>query len=186
MAEDDAETDGYAAENDLYQDDRAVPSRVESAPVSLSEVLPEDETQAAKVPENTGVLSVSGLQNAADSGTIETYRKRLEQRAIIKNSEVKNGLPIEGIPDSIADLVDDDGKVLKRRIYGENGRAIMDLDTGDHNRPDIHKTGAHKHVFDYTKKKPRGKNIVLTDEELLMNIDIIKEGVNYFADKGNH
>ncbi len=32
MAEDDAETDGYAAENELYQDDRAVPSRVESTP----------------------------------------------------------------------------------------------------------------------------------------------------------
>lgn len=158
----------------------------DSAGVSSVPAIAQPETETAKIAENTGLSGVSGLRDAVDSGIIETYRKRLDQRAIIKNSEVQNGLPIESIPDSIADLVDDDGKVLKRRVYGENGRAIIDFDTGDHNRPDIHKTGAHKHVFDYSKKKPRGKNIVLTVEELLMNSDIIKEGVNYFADKGNH
>ena len=157
-----------------------------SGAVSSSPAIAQPETEAAKTAGNTGLSGASGLRDEVESAIIETYRKGLETRKIVKNSEVSNGLPIKSDPNSIADLVDDDGKTLKRRVYGEDGRAVIDFDTMDHKRPDIHKTGAHKHIFDYTKKRWRGKNMELTNEELMMNSDIIKEGVNYFADRRSH
>lgn len=98
----------------------------------------------------------------------------------MKNSELANGLPIKGNANSIVDKTDDDGKTLQRRIYGEDGMAKVDFDTSDHGLPKAHPTGAHKHVFDFTKKKrPRGNPKPLTEEELAENEDIIQKGVNY-------
>jgi hypothetical protein len=107
----------------------------------------------------------------------------LEERKVLKNSELKNGLTLKGDPDSISDMVDDSGKVLQRRVYGKDGRATTDFDTSNHNRPDLHPTGAHKHTFDYSKKRPRSINIPLTDEDLRNNSDIIKRGENYFDEE---
>ena len=122
----------------------------------------------------------SGLQETSKGDTIEPYKAMLESRKVLKNSDLKNGLAIKSDANSIADMVDDSGKVLQRRVYGKDGRATTDFDTGDHKRPDIHPTGAHKHIFDYSKKRPRGINIPLTDEDLQSNSDIIKRGENYF------
>lgn len=97
----------------------------------------------------------------------------------LKNSELPNGLPIKGEPNSIVDKVDDTGKTLQRRKHGSDGMAIVDYDTSDHNQPKAHPTGAHKHEFDYSKKSPRQKPQPLTEEELKENEDIIKKGVNY-------
>lgn len=102
---------------------------------------------------------------------------------IFRNEDLPNGLPLEGDPNSISDKVDDDGKVLQRRIYDSNGLAITDFDTTDHGRPDVHKTGAHKHTFDYNKKKPRRDGEPLTEQELSDNSDIIRKGVNYHDEK---
>ena len=101
----------------------------------------------------------------------------------VKNSELQNGLPIKGEVNSIVDKTDDDGNVLQRRIYGEDGKAIKDFDTSNHNLPHDHPTGAHKHEFDYSKKRPRGKPLPLTEEELEENKDIIKRGENYHDEK---
>ena len=97
----------------------------------------------------------------------------------LKNSELKNGLPQRAEPHSIIDKTDDDGKVLQRRIYGDNGKALIDYDVSDHNRPDKYRTGAHKHVFDYSKKNPHGKAKPLIEKELEQNSDIIRKGENY-------
>ena len=110
----------------------------------------------------------SGIDNSGKSGIIK-----------VKNSELKNGLSIKGVPNSIVDKTDDNGKVLQRRIYGADERAKIDFDTGDHGQPKSHPTGAHKHVFDYSRKNPRGNPLSLTDQELEENNDIIKRGENY-------
>lgn len=101
------------------------------------------------------------------------------QHNVFNKNELPNGLPINGTPNSISDKVDDSGTVIQRRIYGPDGRAEIDIDTNDHGRPDIHPTGAHKHTFDYSKKKPRSKWEYLTDQDLEDNSDIVKKGVNY-------
>lgn len=163
------------------------PAKIEATTaVSLPEPAPEPGAKTAKTLGNTAVSAISVLRESAESGIIEAYREQLRDRVIVRNSEVENGLPIKGEPNSIADLVDDEGNVLKRRLHDSDGMASVDYDTGDHKRPDVHTTGAHKHVFDYTKKKPRGKNLPLTAIELLLNSDIIREGVNYFAGEKTH
>lgn len=129
------------------------------------------------------VKPLEELKTKTEYGTIKTYREMLKEHAALKNSELKNGLPIKGKADSIVDLVDDAGKVLQRRVYGLNALAAVDFDTGNHNRPDLHPTGAHKHVFDYSKKHPRGINLPLSETDLKYNSDIIKKGVNYFDPK---
>ena len=101
----------------------------------------------------------------------------------IKNSDLKNGLPSKGVPNSTIDKTDDNGGVLQRRKYNEFGDMSIDYDTNDHGRPDLHPTGAHKHELDITKKNPHGKPKPLTEKELEENKDIIQEGVNYHEDK---
>ena len=97
----------------------------------------------------------------------------------LKNSELKNGLSIKGEPDSIVDKIDDSGNVLQRRLYDADGMAAVDYDTNDHGLPKAHPTGAHKHIFDHSKKNPRGRWNPLTDDDLDANSDIIQRGVNY-------
>ena len=97
----------------------------------------------------------------------------------LKNNDLENGLPIKGTALTIVDKTDDFGVVLQRRIYGADGMASVDFDTSDHGLPKAHPTGAHKHIFDYSRKKPRQKPDKLTGEELEINKDIIQKGVNY-------
>ena len=129
------------------------------------------------------VKTVEQLKPCTEYGTIKPYKEMLGNRKSLKNSELKNGLPINGDANSITDLTDDSGKVLQRRIYGKDGKATTDFDTSNHNRPDLHPTGAHKHIFDYSKKRVRGINLPLTDADLRRNADIIKRGENYFDEK---
>lgn len=116
----------------------------------------------------------------------ETPKGQFHER--VYNSELPNGLPLMGTPNSISDKLSDDGKVLQRRKYGPDGKAEIDYDTTDHNRPDLHPTGAHKHIFDYSTGKPvrSKKNYPLTKEELQLNADIIIPGVNYHDKTGTY
>lgn len=120
------------------------------------------------------------LKAANESSNIEPeYRKMLDNRKVLKNSELSNGLPIKSDANSIADKTDDNGAVLQRRVYGSDGKASVDFDTNDHGMPDQHPTGAHKNVFDYSKKNPHGAPKPLTEQELANNEDIIQRGKNY-------
>ena len=110
------------------------------------------------------------------SERLERYSKPASIR--IQNADLPNGLPIRGEAKTTVDKVDDGGIVLQRRIYGVNGMATKDFDTTDHNLPRAHPMGAHKHEFDYPKRKPRGEPLPLTEEELKEHGDIIRRGEN--------
>lgn len=97
----------------------------------------------------------------------------------MNNKELSNGLPLRGTPGSVVDKIDEDGKTLQRRVYDDQGRAKIDYDTSDHGLPSAHPTGAHKHIFDHSKKNPHGKPLGLTEHELEQNKDIIRRGENY-------
>lgn len=58
--------------------------------------------------------------------------------------------------------------------------AEKDFDLTNHRRPDLHPTGAHKHLFDFAKSDPRSGWEKITEEELEENKDIIQRGVSYF------
>ena len=100
-----------------------------------------------------------------------------------RNSDLPNGLPLRSIPNSISDKLADDGTVLQRRKHGPDGMASVDYDTNDHGESWKHPEGAHKHIFDYSGKKPKRLNAEMTEQDLIENADIIIEGVNYHAKK---
>ena len=98
---------------------------------------------------------------------------------IIPKDKKSKKLPLSGIPNSIVDLLIE-GEVKQRRVYGDDGKVIKDIDTSDHNKPKYHPMGAHKHIYDYSNDNPHGIVEYLTKEEVIQNSDIIYEGVNYY------
>ena len=132
-------------------------------------VVGEDKQLAKKAgPEELGFA----VAKAGESGIIK-----------VKNSDLPNGLPIKGTPNSTVDKTDDSGVTLQRRLYGEDGLALTDYDVSDHGLPHLHPTGAHKHMYSHGRRPVRGKPEKLSKEELEQNSDIIKDGENYH-DKG--
>ena len=89
-----------------------------------------------------------------------------------------DGLPMTGTPNSVVDEVDSYGDVVRRRVYGDDGRAAVDYDITDHNDPENHPMGAHKHVFDYSKSNPNTPPDYIYDDEIAANSDILTKGVN--------
>ncbi len=122
------------------------------------------------------------LDKSIISGKINKseYDKLLSERTVIDRSgSSPKSLSITGKANSISDLVDS-GTVIQRRIYGFNGKSIVDFDINDHGKPKYHPTYSHKHIFDYTQKNPHGKARKINANELYNNKDIITKGVNYF------
>lgn len=134
-----------------------------------------------KAVEEPSVVDQKHKSASKNTNKSQSTLENSAKRAIIKvkNSDLANGLPITGVANSIVDKTDNAGNIEQRRIYGADGRAQMDFDTSNHNQPKQHPTGAHKHIFDYSKKRPRSKPVPLTDKELADNQDIIQKGVNY-------
>lgn len=114
-----------------------------------------------------------------DKIELEKYNKMLERRMIVQMDSNTRSLSMEGTPDSIADLVDEIGNVKQRRVYGVDGKAVVDYDTTDHNKPKYHPTGAHKHEYNYDNKNPHGRQKPLSEFDLKKNEDIIRKGENY-------
>lgn len=126
------------------------------------------------------VKTADELKKRTEYGTIKLYSTMLSERKTIVKSSNSRSLSLSGEPDSIVDLLNETGDtVLQRRVYDYSGRASADFDTDDHKRPKLHPTGAHKHIFDYSKSKPRSGYLPLTEKELAENKDIIQKGVNY-------
>ena len=143
-----------------------------------------EQPERAAVSGFRAVKTADQLKKRTEYGTMKTYTAMLSERKLIQKSSTTRSLPRVGEPDSIADFLNESGNtVLQRRVYDYTGRASVDFDTSDHKMPKDHPTGAHKHVFDYSKKNPHGKWMPLTPDELRWNYDIIREGVNYFEQK---
>ena len=99
----------------------------------------------------------------------------------IKNSDLPNGLPMTRDGAAVVDKTDDNGETLQRRFYNAEGLAYKDYDMTDHNRPDIHPMGAHKHRITWKDgKSKRGKPMYFTEDELAESADVLHPGVNYF------
>lgn len=130
-----------------------------------------------------GIISLPDESLNADIYTEEQYRKMLSERRVVHKSKDVRSLPQEGKENSISDFVLEDGTIDQRRVYGSDGKAIIDYDTSDHGRPKLHPTGAHKHMWNHKNKRSRGSWRPLTGKELKLNSDIIREGENYHVPK---
>ena len=76
----------------------------------------------------------------------------------LKNHSIVTGrngsLKAVGVPDSSVDLYSDDGRLLQRRFYGEDGKATLDVDFSHGNGDGTH-TFPHIHTWDWTNPNPR-------------------------------
>lgn len=128
-------------------------------------------------------MSQDGIINTISGYSEKQYTSMHAERTFVSLGNGATSLPQSGMVNSISDLQRSDGTVKQRRVYGRDGKAVMDYDTDDHGKPKYHPTGAHKHVYDYSSKQPHGKQHPLSGKELELNQDIIQEGVNYHAPK---
>lgn len=62
-------------------------------------------------------------------------------------------LPVKCDANSSADLLNTDGTVKQRRYYDTDGKAQMDIDF-NHTDDGTH-TFPHRHIWDWSQKKPR-------------------------------
>lgn len=77
-------------------------------------------------------------------------------------------LPDRWKPNSVVEKVKPNGKIVQRRFYDALGKPALDIDLTDHGQPQWHPFGyggAHKHRYDYTKRKVRQPGEELTQEE---------------------
>ena len=130
-----------------------------------------------------GIIHKADVPPEQRGYTAEQYQDMLTKRTKVFLGDDVSSLELDGIPNSITDLVRKDGQVKQRRVYGPVGKAVIDYDTDDHGKPKAHPTGAHKHMYNYNNKTPRGGPSPFTDGDLELNGDIIREGDNYHAPK---
>lgn len=117
----------------------------------------------------------------SDKIELENFRKMLENKNVIHLSDECKNLPFDGIANSISDLIDDNGNVKQRRLYGDDGKVLIDYDITDHGKPKYHPNGAHKHEYSHREDSSiiHGKQKKLNELDLQKNQDIIQKGVNF-------
>ena len=74
-------------------------------------------------------------------------------------------LPDHWRKNSVIEKINPNGKIVQRRVYGQNGKPVLDIDLNDHGTPEYHPFGhggAHAHEY-RGKKRLRGRE--LTEEE---------------------
>jgi hypothetical protein len=125
--------------------------------------------------------SALAFRLSSDSSRV-AYYSYADYQEMVKNATQKPAagahLDLDGKVNSIIELLYDNGSVKQRRIYGPDGKALLDYDTDNHGTPKRHPTGAHKHNY---SGKERSDYCILTAYDLKYNQDIIQEGVNYHA-----
>ena len=96
---------------------------------------------------------------------VEKKIDELGKSLLLKNHIYPHNLPVKDKPNSSIEQYDDNGKLIRRRYYDENGNAYKDIDYTDHGRPDKHKVPHTHNIINedkniYRKKgvKPYGNN----------------------------
>lgn len=80
--------------------------------------------------------------------------EKLKNHSEVEADEASN-LPPRGVPNSSSDLLNPDGSVKQRRYYGNDGKAVEDIDF-NHSDDGTHEF-PHRHEWDWNKKNPRQK-----------------------------
>lgn len=99
-----------------------------------------------------------------------------EKAGIIKITVTgHDGTPKRSTPNSIADHVDNTGKVDGRSYYGPDGLKEKDIHTTDHGNPRQHQTVPHAHDYTWGEDESKQGRTTrpLTDQERKENEDIL-------------
>ena len=135
--------------NDVYADAAALVEVAKETSMACPYIAPIVITGAAVI---TGVTTVIGIKNKSKQTDEYIYQSL-------------GHLPDHWRPNSVIEKINPNGRIVQRRIYGQNGKPKMDIDLNDHGTPEYHPFGhggAHAHEYRGTKRL-RGRE--LTDEE---------------------
>lgn len=70
----------------------------------------------------------------------------------------EHSISLLGTPNSVVQTLDENGNLEKERYYGNDGKALVDIDYTDHGNPVGHPKVPHKHKWDWSTNPPkRGK-----------------------------
>jgi hypothetical protein len=135
--------------NDVYADAAAVVEVAKEASMACPYVAPLMITGAAVI---TAATTIIGIKQKAKQ-TDEYIYQSLQH------------LPDHWRKNSVIEKINPNGKIVQRRVYGQNGKPVLDIDLNDHGTPEYHPFGhggAHAHEY-RGKKRLRGRE--LTEEE---------------------
>jgi hypothetical protein len=135
--------------NDVYADAAAVVEVAKETSMACPYVAPLMITGAAVI---TAATTVIGIKQKAKQ-TDEYIYQSLQH------------LPDHWRKNSVIEKINPNGKIVQRRVYGQNGKPVLDIDLNDHGTPEYHPFGhggAHAHEY-RGKKRLRGRE--LTEEE---------------------
>ena len=135
--------------NDVYADAAAVIEVAKETSMACPYVAPLMITGAAVI---TAATTIIGIKQKAKQTDEYIYQSL-------------GHLPDSWRPNSVIEKINPNGKIVQRRIYGQNGKPVLDIDLNDHGTPEYHPFGhggAHAHEYRGTKRL-RGRE--LTDEE---------------------
>ena len=135
--------------NDVYADAAAVMEVAKETSMACPYVAPLMITGAAVI---TAATTVIGIKNKAKQTDDYIYQSL-------------GHLPDHWKKNSIIEKINPNGRIVQRRVYGQNGKPVMDIDLNDHGTPEYHPFGhGGAHVHEYRgKKRLRGRE--LTEEE---------------------
>ena len=135
--------------NEAYADATAVIEVAKETSMACPYVAPLMITGAAVI---TAATTIIGIKNKAKQTNDYIYQSL-------------GHLPDSWRPNSIIEKINPNGRIVQRRVYGQNGKPVLDIDLNDHGTPEYHPFdhgGAHAHEY-RGKKRLRGRE--LTDEE---------------------
>ena len=135
--------------NEAYADATAVIEVAKETSMACPYVAPLMITGAAVI---TAATTVIGIKQKAKQ-TDEYIYQSLQH------------LPDHWRKNSVIEKINPNGKIVQRRVYGQNGKPVLDIDLNDHGTPEYHPFGhggAHAHEYRGTKRL-RGRE--LTEEE---------------------
>lgn len=135
--------------NEVHADATAVVEMAKETSMACPYVAPLMITGAAVI---TAATTVIGIKQKAKQ-TDEYIYQSLQH------------LPDHWRKNSVIEKINPNGKIVQRRVYGQNGKPVLDIDLNDHGTPEYHPFGhggAHAHEY-RGKKRLRGRE--LTEEE---------------------
>lgn len=109
------------------------------------------------------VLLVGGTV-AVGTGIVIGIRNRTTEKYEVYRSYTR--LPDHWKKDSIIEKINPNGRVIQRRVYGKDGKPVVDYDLSHHNEEQYMNYpygGIHKHIYNH--KGQRGKGHPLTEQE---------------------
>ncbi len=135
--------------NDVYADATAVVEMAKETSMACPYLAPVMITGAAVI---TAATTVIGIKNRSKQTDNYIYQSL-------------GHLPDHWKKNSVVEKINPNGRIVQRRIYGSNGKPVLDVDLNDHGTPEYHPFGhggAHAHEYRGTKRL-RGRE--LTEEE---------------------